>query len=437
MTARVLIAVLSVLSPSEVNLVVTPEPGAAEVRLAAAIYSGSADDPPHKEGLAALTAAVVAMVAGEAHAAGDLAVTAGKDLMVISGAAPPGGAGRLVERLTAVLVAPDLDQERLDRARAAQAARLEGLASDGAALADELFDRMAFPEHPYAHPAAGTRASLAGITLEDVREFHQRHFLKGNLAVAAAGAVEASLAPRLRALLDPLSEGSPARLERPLSFASRPRVGVVEAPGLKSAHVRVGLPLAVPRAHPEHPALLLAADLARRAAGAEVVSSAGPGGDGCGSSARLQPAFRLDLEVPPEAAASRLRAALRSVAGLTTGDAPADPPGAALDLAAGLAASGAVPPAEFVCPLADLLHRTPGWRQRLPAALEAAASSWQQTVRRHVPMERLNVVAAVPDARTFVRMLLSADPPVEARGTPALTEDDVDVLSLDQVLGGS
>src|SRR5262245_60571686 len=85
--ALLLPAVTTWLSTSEVNVVLVPDPQARTVTLRAVVYSGSADDPTGKEGVAWLTAHVMLqeMAARAGTLADGLRVSVGKDIMAFDG----------------------------------------------------------------------------------------------------------------------------------------------------------------------------------------------------------------------------------------------------------------------------------------------------------------------------------------------------------------
>ncbi|HEX6130259.1 MAG TPA: pitrilysin family protein [Actinomycetota bacterium] len=56
-------------------------------------------------------------------------------------------------------------------------------------LVHDLFVEALWPDHPLGRPILGTKETIAAATRASVRGFYRRHYLPGNLVVAAAGNV--------------------------------------------------------------------------------------------------------------------------------------------------------------------------------------------------------------------------------------------------------
>jgi predicted Zn-dependent peptidase len=97
-------------------------------------------------------------------------------------------------------------------------------------------------DHPYRFPLAGTEASVAGFTAEDLQSFHRRCLLPSRAAVVVAGAVDP------QALVDELDRRLPSwhgpALDLPAvpdaAHAAHPRLLLLDRPGAPQAVVRVG-----------------------------------------------------------------------------------------------------------------------------------------------------------------------------------------------------
>src|SRR5436309_3118306 len=118
----VLPALTSLLSPSEPTVVEVIGPRVPGVKLLAVIYSGSADDPAGKEGLAFLTAQLMRREAADRAGAlaGDLRLSVGKDLIVLDAEASREDAGRLIEVFETILLKPTSDSAGMEAQRAEQ-----------------------------------------------------------------------------------------------------------------------------------------------------------------------------------------------------------------------------------------------------------------------------------------------------------------------------
>jgi zinc protease len=95
------------------------------------------------------------------------------------------------------LVAPTLaaDEVALVRDQLITGARQRGTSPDDAAT--ELADSLLFVGHPYSLQAAGTPASLASITLAQLREYHAQQVVRSRMLVVVVGNVERAQVERL------------------------------------------------------------------------------------------------------------------------------------------------------------------------------------------------------------------------------------------------
>src|SRR5438552_17257800 len=54
----------------------------------------------------------------------------------------------------------------------------------------DLFTQTLWPRHPLGRPVLGTTKTIKGATREQVRGYYRKHYVPGNLVVAAAGNVD-------------------------------------------------------------------------------------------------------------------------------------------------------------------------------------------------------------------------------------------------------
>ena len=203
---------------------------------------GSAQDPAGLEGLAALTADMLAQGAGtrdqQAFSAElenrsiALGFSAGLDttqgsLRVLSRDKALG-----IELLADALNRPRFDSEQVERLRANVLAGISRDETSPETLARRAFARAAFGEHLYARPSRGTAESVKAIASADMRAQLARVYARDNLVVAAVGD---SNAAELGALLDRAFGALPARARTvpvaPVAVAGAGKTLVVQRPG--------------------------------------------------------------------------------------------------------------------------------------------------------------------------------------------------------------
>ncbi len=258
-------------SPSDgLRLLVAPRPGTPFVTLALRWDTGSADDPPGKEGLAQLTANLWAEGGTRRLAPAQLEralyplaarfeITVGEETTTLLVRATAKDLPRLVPIVKELLAQPRDDAAELERQRAQALSfverELRGERDED--LGKAALDALVFAGHPYAHPPAGTARGLRAIKLEDVRAFRARFLGQRRLTLALAGATTDAMAAELRAIGAALPPGEPRAAETPEAPAGGPRAVIVQKE-TASVAVSMGFPLAVTRADADWLALRVA-----------------------------------------------------------------------------------------------------------------------------------------------------------------------------------
>ncbi len=255
------------------GLVTLPSAATPVVAIRLVFAAGSIDDPPGKEGLARLTARMVAD-AGSARrsysevldALYPLAASIGgevdREVTAFSGRVHRDRLDEYTALFTDALLHPGFAAADFERNREELLAELTSSLRSGS---DELLgleaiqDRI-FAGHPYGHPTAGTVAGLKAITLDDVRAFHRAHYVRARLLTGVAGGYPAAYPARLAAILAALPAGEPGAGRPPLPPAppvAGRRFTLIDKK-TASVGIDLGYPLALGHADPDYFALLLA-----------------------------------------------------------------------------------------------------------------------------------------------------------------------------------
>jgi zinc protease len=96
----------------------------------------------------------------------------------------------LLDLLADSLQHPAFPQEQVEKLRAQLLTALAIRAQDTSDMASMTFDQIVFAGHPYARPDDGYPETIRAISLEDLREFHRKHFGPKGMAIAIVGAVD-------------------------------------------------------------------------------------------------------------------------------------------------------------------------------------------------------------------------------------------------------
>jgi zinc protease len=232
---------------------------------------GSADDPEGKEGLATLSAAMIANAGSRQHTyteitralypmAGGFSGQVDKEMTTFTASVHRENWERYADIALRQLVEPGFREEDFNRIKARQ---LNALTSDLRSnneeeLGKERLQGNVFKGTPYEHTVMGTVAGIEAITLDDVREFVARSYSQGNVLVAIGGDAPEVVVTDIRAVVGSLPAGA-ADVPTPVN-ARKPGGREVEIikKDTRATAISFGHPIAVTRSHPDFPALWLA-----------------------------------------------------------------------------------------------------------------------------------------------------------------------------------
>jgi zinc protease len=246
-----------------------PAPAHPTVALRLLFRTGAVDDPPGKEGLTALTAALMAeggteklssseLVRALYPMAAELEVVLDKETVVFAGRCPKDSLPRFLPILEDVVLHPRFDPHEFERLRSRALDGIEKVlrTEDDEQLAKEALSLELYAGHPYGHFDGGTVEGLKRITLDDVKAHWRRVFVSSRLTVGAAGGYEGDLPARVAADLALLPRGA-ERAPLPAPATHAPRFFLVEKASTPTA-ISMGFTWDVKRGDPDFPALVVA-----------------------------------------------------------------------------------------------------------------------------------------------------------------------------------
>ena len=236
------------------------------------VNAGSAYDPPGKEGLAALTAAMISEAGSQALTiseinkalypmAGSFGNLADKELTTFTGSIHKDNWHPFLHIALDQLVKPGFREEDFKRLKDQQLTALtqDLRTNNEEELGKERLQADVFAGTSYAHPALGTVEGLSSITLDDVKRFAAEHYTRANLMVGMSGDIPAGFTEVTRAILGALPEGT-APGPRAAVAGTRPsgmNVDIVKK-DTRATAISFGLPINVTRGHPDFAALSVA-----------------------------------------------------------------------------------------------------------------------------------------------------------------------------------
>ncbi len=254
------------------GIVTVPSAGTPIVALRLVLDAGSIDDPAGKEGLASLTARMVAS-AGTARRsysevldalypmAASIDGAVDREVTVFSGKVHRDDLDEYTALFTEALLHPGFTAADLERNREELLTYLTTSLRSGSdeLLGLEEIQERIYAGHPYGHPAAGTVAGLKAITLDDVKTFYRQRYTRAGLLVGVAGGYPASYPAKLQAALSALPAGTAAAraVLPPAPRVDGRRFTLVDKK-TASVGIHLGYPLPIDRSDPDFFALLVA-----------------------------------------------------------------------------------------------------------------------------------------------------------------------------------
>jgi len=232
------------------------------------VRRGAASDPMGKEGLAAVTADMLDEGTGDrsaidmhealARLGAQFDTDIGSDAMVVSITVLSRFCDRALELLADILVRPALREDDFARVRQLRLHRLTQIRDMPAAVADRAFLKLLYGVHPYGHSAIGDEASLASMTVDDVRGFHERAIRPSAATLIAVGDCDHAVMQRLAAEVFADWSGADGAVGgRDGDLPRGARMNVVPRPRAPQSELRIGH-VAVGRDTPDYHALLVA-----------------------------------------------------------------------------------------------------------------------------------------------------------------------------------
>jgi len=254
--------------PSGLRVWTVRHPQVPVVAIVLLVVRGASSDPAGKDGLAALTADMLDEGSGhrsaiEMHEAlarlgAQFDTDIGSDATAVSVTTLARVADGALALLADVVARPALRDGDFDRVRQLRLHRLKQLRDSPGAVADRAFLKLIYGADPYGHSPIGSEASLASLTVADVRGFHAQRIRPSAATLIAVGDCDhESMARLARGVFGDWS-GVAAGDTPPSQHLPPPtRLCVVPRPGAPQSELRIGH-VTVARDTPDYHALAVA-----------------------------------------------------------------------------------------------------------------------------------------------------------------------------------
>jgi zinc protease len=234
--------------------------------------TGSAYDPKGKEGLAALTAAMMAqggtrsmpydqIVEAMYPMATSFDAQTDKEMTVFTGTTHRDTLDQYYQLISQMLLDPGFREDDFSRLKTQAINFLEKTLSNGndEELGKETLYNMIYADQPYGHHNFGTVSSLQKLTLDDVKAFYKSHFNRANLVIGLAGGYPTAFADKVKTDFSklPVGEADSHHFSSP-ELQPGAKITIVQRE-TRSTAISLGFPIPVVRGDKDWVALSVAA----------------------------------------------------------------------------------------------------------------------------------------------------------------------------------
>jgi zinc protease len=184
--------------------------------------TGAAYDPNGKEGVAALTASMLAnggsralpydqIVKAMYPMASSFGSQTDKEMTVFVGATHVDNLDKFYSLISQMLLDPGFRDDDFSRLKIQAINFLDKSIRNGndEELGKERLYNQIYSGHPYGHHNIGTISSLQKLTLDDVRDFYRNHYTRSNFVIGLAGAYPPEFMSKMQADFTKLPAGKP------------------------------------------------------------------------------------------------------------------------------------------------------------------------------------------------------------------------------------
>jgi zinc protease len=234
--------------------------------------TGAASDPAGKEGVAALTSAMLSqggtktmtyeqIVEAMYPMATSFDSQIDKEMTVFTGTTHADNLDKYYGLINQMLLDPGFRADDFARLKtdAINFLKVSLRQSNDEELGKEVLYNVIYNGHPYGHHNIGMISSLEKLTLDDVRAFYKANYTQANMVLGLAGGYPKDLPTKVEADFAKLPAGQPAKAkyETP-KLAPGVQISIVKRETRATA-LSLGFPIRVTRADKDWPALAVVA----------------------------------------------------------------------------------------------------------------------------------------------------------------------------------
>jgi zinc protease len=234
------------------------------------VRCGSQNDPKGKEGLASLTAALLAENSTKKHSYEQILdllypMAVGyeghvdKEMTNFTGRVHKDQVEAYYSLFKAAIIEPAFKEEDFQRIKAQIVNFLQQTRrfSNDEELAKDLLYSEIFRSTSYEHPEEGYVHSVNSITVEDVKSFYRKFYTRNNIVVAVGGGYPDGFEKRVRADFNTLPESPVTSIPKPQPAPIKGIHILLVEKGTNTSPVSFGFPISLLRSDKDFPAMML------------------------------------------------------------------------------------------------------------------------------------------------------------------------------------
>jgi predicted Zn-dependent peptidase len=237
------------------RVTIVPYGSVPKLTISAIVRTGNIDESANQVSLADITGDMLkqgtatrtgAQIAEEAaRMGGRISVNTGSDTTTISGDALSAYGPQMVALLADVLEHPSFPATELQRLKTNMLRQLAVARSQPGPLANELFRKLLYPDHPYGR-LFPTEQMVNGYSITDVKDFYGKNFGAERTHIYVAGKFDsAAMRDAITKTFEGWERGTAAAKNVP-SPVSAKEIHLLDRPNTPQATVYVGLPVIDP-----------------------------------------------------------------------------------------------------------------------------------------------------------------------------------------------
>jgi len=240
--------------PNGMQVTIVPYGVVPKLAVRAYVNAGAIDESANQVWLSKLTAMLMKegtrtrsseqVARDAANMGGQLEINAGSDYTTVGGVVLSDFGPQFIALVADVLANASLPATEIARLKADLARQFAIDKTEPGTLAEELFLKTLFPDHPYGRMMP-SESDLAGYTIDNVQAFYRGNFSPSRTHLYIAGKLEGDLRHAVEESFASWPKGAAAP-ERSARMANTRSLGSLDRPGAAQSNLLLGLPLPPP-----------------------------------------------------------------------------------------------------------------------------------------------------------------------------------------------